>query len=333
MQDYRLEQSVTNRLLEDLKCVLTGAEIGSLLHYLPGMLAAASASLLSDLKAYTERDPASHGNEEVIVASYASFHAVAFYRLAHQIWITEDSASQAFHMIAHKLSNQGKALSGIDIHPAAKIGRRFVLDHGFGTVIGETCEIGDNCYVLNGVILGATGIGNNQTGIRHPRVGHNVQIGTGARILGPITIGDDTFISPACIVTQDIPAHTRVCIVNQLQIERSNSIPCKIRLGAFTICNELHIIGEHANQYQIAITDMNHECLPCIVADLINGESHYLRYRLRIPQEPTHSTELHYPVHLRFSNAHHQFVLMNPPGLTELVQQTLSRNPLPMSLS
>src|SRR5690606_29382935 len=201
-------------LLDHLVHALRTEEMERLLPHLDGIMDSAVTQLAEDLQAYAARDPASCGRSGLILDTYASFKAVLYHRLAHQVWLRGGLAER--EQIAHRLANAGKLQSGVEIHPAARIGRRFVLDHGFGTVIGETCEIGDDCYLLSGVTLGASGIADNPGGKRHPSLGNGVEVGAGARILGAIHIGDHAFISPACVVTQDVPAHTRVSIVNQL---------------------------------------------------------------------------------------------------------------------
>ncbi len=121
------------------------------------------------------------------------------------------------------LSSKGKLLSGAEINPYAKIGKRFILDHGIGTVIGETAEIGDDCYMLGGVILGAKGISNNPEGIRHPRIGNNVQIGSFSKLFGAITIGNNVFIGSGCVITENIPDNYMVYVITENQLIKGNS--------------------------------------------------------------------------------------------------------------
>ena len=177
-------QHLHDELLTQLIKTLTPAQMKQLEPHLAPLIQSAAQSVAEDLIAYAYRDPASRGRGELILESYASFKAVLYYRLAHLVWNFPDQTNGVFSRIALKLSNQGKVLSGAEIHPAARIGRRFVLDHGYGTVIGETCEIGNDCYILCGVTLGARGIANNPDGKRHPRLGNNVEVGSGARVLG-----------------------------------------------------------------------------------------------------------------------------------------------------
>jgi serine O-acetyltransferase len=140
--------------LDAMECSLRPFERRHLGAALAGCLDRAVGLLREDLHAYASRDPASHGNPDLILETYATFQAVICYRLAQQLWRLIPEFGPVCEWVAQRLSNRGKVLSGAEIHPAASIGRRFVLDHGFGTVIGETCEIGDDCYILSGVTLG-----------------------------------------------------------------------------------------------------------------------------------------------------------------------------------
>jgi len=174
-----------------------------------------------DLLAFARKDPAAGGSLRAIAQGYSSFKAVAHYRLANAlhregalIRPDDDSICASIDF----LSCRGKMLSGAEIHPRCTIGRRFVLDHGWGTVIGETAFLGDDCYVLGGVVLGAIGIADNPRAKRHPTIGHRVQIGAYARVFGPVSIGDDAFIGAHCVVRHDVKAHSRVLLKSTLQI-------------------------------------------------------------------------------------------------------------------
>lgn len=180
--------------------------------------------ILDDLLAFTQKDPASKGNPRNILYGYTSYKATLYYRIAHSILsvnIDNFFFSEKKYQYALMLSAKGKLLSGAEINPFAKIGARFVLDHGIGTVIGETAEIGDDNYILGGVILGAKGISGNPKEARHPKLGNNVQIGSFAKLFGPINIGDNVFIGANCMVTEDIPANHSVLLRSENQIIRS----------------------------------------------------------------------------------------------------------------
>ena len=148
-----------------------------------------------DVAAIRDRDPAATSDLEVMLL-YSGFHAVTLHRAAH-----------ALHKKGHKLSaralSQGaKFLTGIEIHPGATIGKGLVIDHGSGVVIGETAEIGDNCTLYQGVTLGGTG---KHTGKRHPTLGDNVMVGSGAKVLGPFTVGDGAKIASNAVVLEAVP--------------------------------------------------------------------------------------------------------------------------------
>lgn len=153
-----------------------------------------------DLKVVFERDPAATSRLEVIV-TYAGFHALLFYRFAH--WL------RSYHVpfVPRAISQLGRWLTGIEIHPAAKIGRGFFIDHGAGVVIGETAEIGDHVTLFQGVTLGGTG---KERGKRHPTLGNHVVVGAGAKILGGIRIGDNVKIGANSVLLKSVPANSTV---------------------------------------------------------------------------------------------------------------------------
>lgn len=153
--------------------------------------------LLETLTAYQRRDPAARGKLEIFLL-YAGVHAIIYYRVAH--WLHQHQLC----FLARFVSQWGRFWTGIEIHPGATIGRRLVIDHGTGIVIGETTEIGDDVLLYQGVTLGGTG---KDIGKRHPTLGNNVMVGAGARVLGPITIHDNARIAAGAVVLQDVPAN------------------------------------------------------------------------------------------------------------------------------
>jgi len=176
-----------------------------------------------DLDAFARKDPASHGSMEAIALGYTSYKAVAHYRLARAMISmvpASDAERSELDASVFLISSRGKLMSGAEIHARCQIGRRFVLDHGCGTVIGETAVLGDDCYVLGGVTLGAAGIAGNAPGKRHPTLGNRVQVGAFSRIFGCVEIGDDVFIGPHCVIKEDIAAGSIVTLKTQLQITR-----------------------------------------------------------------------------------------------------------------
>jgi len=144
------------------------------------------------------RDPAARSVLEIILC-YPGFHAVLLHRVAHRIY------QAGWFTLARALSQFSRTLTGIEIHPGARIGRRFFIDHGMGVVIGETSEIGDDVLVYQGVTLGGTG---KEVGKRHPTIGDHVVIGTGAAILGNIHVGDHVKIGAGSVVLHSVPAHS-----------------------------------------------------------------------------------------------------------------------------
>lgn len=148
-----------------------------------------------DIKAFRDRDPAASSDLEVALL-YSGFHALLAHRAAHALH------TRGFPFCARALSQTAKFFTGIEIHPAAKIGRGLVIDHGSGVVIGETAEIGDDCTIYQGVTLGGTG---KDTGKRHPTLGRNVMVGAGAKVLGPFTVGDNSKIAAGAVVLKEVP--------------------------------------------------------------------------------------------------------------------------------
>ena len=153
-----------------------------------------------DFKVVFERDPAVRSVLEIIFC-YPGFHAVVFHRLSHALWI------RGFYFLGRLVSHIGRFLTGIEIHPGAKIGRGFFIDHGMGVVIGETAEIGDNCTLYHGVTLGGTSWAREK---RHPTLGNNVIIGSGAKVLGPFTVGDNSKIGSNSVVVKEVPPNSTV---------------------------------------------------------------------------------------------------------------------------
>ncbi|MBM4121891.1 MAG: serine O-acetyltransferase [Nitrospira sp.] len=153
-----------------------------------------------DLQAVFERDPAAISKLEVIL-TYAGFHALLAYRIAHRL------RKMGVPVLPRVISHAARWLTGIEIHPAARIGTGFFIDHGMGVVIGETAEIGDYVTLFQGVTLGGTG---KEHGKRHPTLGNHVVVGAGAKILGGIKIGDNVKIGANSVVLKSVPANSTV---------------------------------------------------------------------------------------------------------------------------
>jgi serine O-acetyltransferase len=152
------------------------------------------------VQAYRQRDPAARSAAEVLLC-YPGLHAVLWHRASHGLW------RRRFYLLARFTAHIARWLTGIEIHPAAKIGRRLVIDHGMGVVIGETAEVGDDVTMYQGVTLGGTGFAR---GKRHPTVQDNVTIGSGAKLLGPITIGHGAKVGANAVVIHDVPPNSTV---------------------------------------------------------------------------------------------------------------------------
>ena len=166
---------------------------------------------LRDLvRTYRERDPAARSSLEVVFC-YPGLHAVIWHQLSHALWCRN------IRFLARFSSHIARWLTGIEIHPAAKLGRRLVIDHGMGVVIGETAEIGDDCYFYHQVTLG---VARTMGGKRHPTIGNNVIIGAGAKVLGPIKVGDNARIGSNAVVVDSVPADTTVVGIPARPVDR-----------------------------------------------------------------------------------------------------------------
>ncbi|MBP3038123.1 serine O-acetyltransferase [Bacillaceae bacterium Marseille-Q3522] len=153
-----------------------------------------------DIKVVFEQDPAARSTIEVIL-TYSGLHAIWAHRIAHALF------KRKLFFLARVISQTSRFFTGIEIHPGAQIGRRFFIDHGMGVVIGETCEIGNNVTVFQGVTLGGTG---KEKGKRHPTIKDNVLIATGAKVLGSIVIGENAKIGAGSVVLRDVPPNSTV---------------------------------------------------------------------------------------------------------------------------
>jgi len=188
----------------------------------------------ADIEAVKDRDPAATNPLEIIL-SYPGLHAIWMHRVAHYLH------THNVPLVPRLISMLGRALTGIEIHQGARIGKGFFIDHGMGVVIGETAEIGDNVTIFQGVTLGGTG---KEKGKRHPTIEDNVVIAAGAKVLGPITIGESSKVGAQSVVLQDVPPNCTVV-----------GVP-----GRVTVCS-----GE-----RISPVDLHHENLPDPVLDMFN---------------------------------------------------------------
>ncbi|MCP9772121.1 serine O-acetyltransferase [Synechococcus sp. Tobar12-5m-g] len=158
------------------------------------------STVAADLRIIKERDPAARSTLEILLC-YPGFHALVLHRFSHRLW------RWGIPLLPRLLSQLGRSLTGVEIHPGARIGHGVFIDHGMGVVIGETSEIGDRCLLYQGVTLGGTG---KVHGKRHPTLGENVVVGAGANVLGAITVGSNTRIGAGSVVLRDVQPDSTV---------------------------------------------------------------------------------------------------------------------------
>jgi len=175
--------------------------------------------LKEDIACILERDPAARNAFEILT-TYPGFHAVLAHRLTHRLWRAD------FKWLARVIANVARLFTGVEIHPGAHIGRRFFIDHGMGVVIGETAIIGDDCTLYHGVTLGGT---RWEKGKRHPTLGNDVVVGAGAKVLGPIEIGDGARIGSNAVVNKSVKAGGTVVGVPGRLVERPTSAEAERR--------------------------------------------------------------------------------------------------------
>lgn len=180
------------------------------------------------VQTYKERDPAARSGAEVLLC-YPGLHAVLWHRFSHGLW------RNRFYLLARLSSHLARFFTGIEIHPAARLGRRLVIDHGMGVVIGETAEVGDDCYLYHQVTLG---VARTAAGKRHPTIGNNVIIGAGAKVLGPITVGDNARIGSNAVVLDPVPADTTMVGIPARPVDRK--VPRKVEFDPYGMpCEEM----------------------------------------------------------------------------------------------
>lgn len=183
--------------------------------------------LIEDVNAVRDRDPAARSFLEVLLL-YPGVKAIRMYRFAHFYY------THNLHFLARYVSQRAVRKTGIEIHPGATIGRRLVIDHGTGVVIGETTEIGDDVLIYQGVTLGGTG---KDTGKRHPTIGNNVMISAGAKVLGPFKIGDNSRIAAGAVVLDEVPPNSTVVGVPARVVRQDGK-----KVGCASTLDQIHII-------------------------------------------------------------------------------------------
>ena len=176
-------------------------------------------NIKSDIQSIKDRDPAAKNGFEIIL-TYSGVHAVIIHRVAH--WFYKKN----FKVTARAISQIGRFFTGIEIHPGAKIGKGLLIDHGSGVVIGETAEIGDNCLIYQGCTLGGTG---KENGKRHPTLGDNVMVGSGAKILGPFKVGNGAKIAANAVVLEEVPPNcTAVGVPARIVRQNGEKVKCDL---------------------------------------------------------------------------------------------------------
>ena len=195
-------------------------------------------ALNETLEAYQRRDPAARSKLEIFLL-YQGVHATLYHRLAHWLYCHNRK------FLARCVSQWSRFWTGIEIHPGAKIGRRLVIDHGMGIVIGETAEVGDDCLIYHGVTLGGTG---KDHGKRHPTIGNNVVVSSGAKVLGSFKVGDNSKIGSGSVVLKEVPPNSVVVGVPGRVVTRNG-----VRIAS--------------NNDAESMIDLNHDKLPDPVAD------------------------------------------------------------------
>lgn len=215
-----------------------------------------------EIDSVKRRDPAARSTLEILL-TYSGLHAILMYRVAHKLY------EKKLFLPARMISQFARFLTGIEIHPGAKIGKGFFIDHGSGVVIGETTEIGDNCLVYQGVTLGGTG---KEKGKRHPTLGNNVMVGSGARVLGPFKVGDNAKIAANAVVLEEVPPDCTAVGVPARIVRRNGK-----RVDAVNDLDQIHIPDPVAQELckQLArieklekqVKDMNKEEIKRIITN------------------------------------------------------------------
>jgi len=220
--------------------------------------------LTGDIDSYMVRDPAARSRIEVILC-YPGYHSILFYRFANLAW------RRNFYLMGRLISNLGRFVTGVEIHPGAEIGQRFFIDHGMGVVVGETSKVGDDVTLYQGVTLGGTSL---EKGKRHPTIGDGVIIGSGAQVLGPLNVGNGARIGANAVVLQDVPqGATMVGIPAKIVMGRDKSLedefcaygtpieglPDPVARSFESLRNHLNVLGERVVELETKLTNKNAE--------------------------------------------------------------------------
>ena len=209
-------------------------------------------NLRYDIKSVLERDPAARNGVEVFLL-YSGIHAIFWHRIAHSFY------KHKMRFTARFISQATRFFTGIEIHPGATIGKGLFIDHGMGVVIGETTVIGDNCTIYQGATLGGTG---KEKGKRHPTLGNNVVVGSGAKILGPFTVGDNSKIAAGAVVLSEVPPNS-TCVGVPARIVRREGVKVCPDLDQISmpdpISQQLCTLSVHITNMEKQIKDLEEQ--------------------------------------------------------------------------
>ena len=225
---------------------------------------------MSAIRAIIERDPAARNAFEVILC-YPSIHALFWYRVANFLWKCR------LRLLARIISQISRFFTGIEIHPAATIGKNLFIDHGMGVVIGETAEIGDNVTLYQGVTLGGTG---KDVGKRHPTIGDNVMIGSGAKVLGPFTVGSHAKIGAGSVVLKEVPPGSTVVGIPGRVVEKAATDADDLNQVNLPdpVAQKMQMLLERIENLESEFCDMSAEI--CGKCDKINIKPHERKERI-----------------------------------------------------
>jgi serine O-acetyltransferase len=210
------------------------------------------SAVKEDINAIFERDPAAKTTLEVLLC-YPGLHAIIFHRIAHGLYL------RGWVVLPRVISNMSRFLTGIEIHPGARIGKKLFIDHGMGVVIGETAEIGNNVTIYQGATLGGTG---KEKGKRHPTIGDNVVIASGAKVLGPFKVGDNSKIGAGSVVLREVPPNCtvvgvpgRVVVKDSVKVQRSEIDLDQTKLPD-PVFDEIHLLRRKLFALEQRISEM-----------------------------------------------------------------------------
>ncbi len=232
-------------------------------------------TIKSDFAIIRERDPAARGLFEIILC-YPGFQALVLHRISHRLW------NMGLPLFPRILSQLTRSLTGIEIHPGAKIGRGVFIDHGMGVVIGETTEIGNRCLLYQGVTLGGTG---KDHGKRHPTLSENVVIGAGAKVLGSITVGTNTRIGAGSVVVRDVEANSTVVGIPGRVVHQSGVRINPLAHSALpdTEANVIRNLMERIDELETQVNSLNNVLKTLTKGEMLNktlsGEAQSLKDR------------------------------------------------------